>query len=167
MGVALYELASAYRAAAEYLADLSLPDEVVADTLESISGDLEVKAANVAMFARNLDATAAAIKEAEAGMAARRRAIERRAEAVRRYLLANMQAAGIRRIESPHCCLSVRDNPPAVDVFDAGQIPAEFLRIPEPPPPEISKSAIKAAILAGREVPGARLTQGQRLEVKA
>ena len=80
---ALYELAGEYRAAAEQLADLDLPPEVVADTLEGLAGDLEQKATNVALFARNLEATAAAIKQAEADMAARRKAIENRAASIR------------------------------------------------------------------------------------
>jgi hypothetical protein len=163
---ALYVLAVEYRAAAERLADMDIDEQTMLDTLESISGDLETKAANVAMFARNLESTAAAIKDAEAGMAARRKAIERRAEGMRRYLLACMQSTGIKKMECPHFALTVRDNPPAVDVFDATQVPAEFMRQPEPPPPAVDKNAIKDAIKAGRDVPGARLTQGQRLEIK-
>ena len=68
-------------AAAQQLADLDLPPEAVADTLEGMSGDLELKAQNVAMFVRNLEATAAAIKEAEARMSEQRqdRYVDRRA----------------------------------------------------------------------------------------
>lgn len=163
---ALYVLAGEYRAAAEKLAELDLDPQTVADTLEGLSGDLEQKAVAVAMVARNFDATAVAIKEAEAAMAARRKAIENRSAGLRNYLLACMQSTGIKKIDCPHFTLSVRDNPPAVDVFDAAQIPAEYMRQPEPPPPAPDKAAIKEAIKAGRDVPGARLTQGQRLDVK-
>jgi hypothetical protein len=163
---ALYLLADQYQQAAGKLADLDLPDEVIADTLEGMAGELEVKATNVAAFARNLEATAQAIKEAEAAMSARRKALEKRADSLRHYLLANMQRTGIKRIESPQFVLTVKDNPPAVEVFDYLQLPAEFMRQPEPPPPSPDKAAIKEAIKAGAEVPGARLTQSQRLEVK-
>jgi chromatin segregation and condensation protein Rec8/ScpA/Scc1 (kleisin family) len=163
---ALYQLTDQYRQAAERLADLDLPDEVIADTLEGMAGELEVKATNVAAFARNLETTAAAIKDAEASMAARRKALERRAESLRHYLLHNMQRAGIRRIDSPHFTIAVKDNPPAVDVFDVLQLPAEFMRQPEPPPPSPDKAAIKEALKAGVEVPGARMKESQRLEVK-
>lgn len=163
---ALYQLVAEYREAAAVLDDLELDEQTIADTLEGLAGDLEVKATNVAMFARNLETTAAQIKEAEGQMAARRKAIEARADGLRRYLLACMQQTGIQKIESPYFRLAVRDNPAAVDVFDAKQLPAEFMRQPEPPPPAPDKSAIKEALKAGRDVPGARLTQGQRLEVK-
>lgn len=163
---ALYVLAGEFRQAAEQLADLDLDEQTVADTLESMSGDIEAKAANVAMFARNLEATAAAIKEAEGQMAQRRKAIEKRADNVRAYILRCMESAGIKKIDSPHLSLSVKANPPSVDVFDAAQIPAQFMRQKPPPPPEPDKTAIKAVLTQGLDVPGARLTKGSRLEVK-
>lgn len=161
----LYSLAIDFRAAADTLGDLDLPAEAVADTLEGLSGDLEVKAQNVALFARNLEATAAAIKEAEAGMAKRRKAIENRVAHLKDYMLAGMMVAGVKKIEGPYLRLSIRDNPEAVEVFDPLQIPAEFMRQPEPPPAVADKTAIKAAIKAGQEVPGVKLTRSQRLSI--
>ena len=163
---ALYELSRDYRDAADKLADLDLPPEVIEDTLESLSGDLEVKATNVAMFFRNLESTAAAIKEAEAQMAARRKALENRVARMKDYLLANMIVAGVQKIECPYFKLSVRDNPPAVEVYEPGLIPAEFMKQAPPPPPAVDKAAIAAALKAGQEVPGCKLSRGQRLEVK-
>ena len=83
----LYDIAAEYRQTADKLADLDLDEQTIADTLEGMSGALEVKAQNVVMFARNLEATATAIKEAETAMAARRKAIENRAAGLRRYAL--------------------------------------------------------------------------------
>lgn len=163
---ALYVLAQDYRAAAEKLADLDLDEQTIADTLEGLSGDLEVKAVNTAMVARNMQGLAAQIKEAEQAMAARRKALEGRAERLTAYLLANMQHAGISKIESPHFCLSIKNNPAAVVINEPGLIPAEFMRQPEPPPPSPDKTAIKEAIKAGKEVPGAHLAQGVRLEIR-
>ena len=163
---ALYELAAEYRADAEKLADMDLDEQTLADTLEGLGGELEVKAQNVIMFTRNLEATAAAIKEAEAQMAARRKALENRAAGLRRYVLENMQFAGIQKIECPFFKLSIRDNPAAVEIYEPGLIPAQFMKQPEPPPPAPDKTAIKAAITAGTEVPGAKLTKGTRLDIK-
>lgn len=162
---ALYVLAAEHRALAERLADMELDAQTLADTLEGESGAFEQKAVAVAMMSRNIDATALAIKEAETQMAARRKALENRASSLRAYLLNCMQATSIKRIECPHFVLAVRDNPAAVDVFDAAQVPAEYMRQAAPPPPAPDKTAIKVAIKAGVEVPGARLAQGQRLEI--
>ncbi|MCX8017689.1 MAG: siphovirus Gp157 family protein [Rhodocyclaceae bacterium] len=163
---ALYELAAEYRQALQTLSELDLPEEVVRDTLEGLQGDLQVKATNVAAFVRNLEATAQAIKQAEEQMAARRKAIEARAERIRQYLLENLKACGIQRIESPWFVIALRDNPPSVEVFDEAQLPPEFLVAPPPPDPRPDKRAILAALKAGREVPGARIVRGQRVEIK-
>ena len=163
---ALYEIAHQYREAAETLADLDLDEQTLADTLESMSGDLEVKAQNVVMFTRNLEATAAAIKDAESQMAARRKALENRAAGLRRYVLESMQMAGVQKIECPWFKLSVLENPAAVDIFEPGLVPSEYMTQPAPPPPAPNKTAIKAAIAGGAEVPGARLTHGTRLDIK-
>lgn len=162
----LYVLAHDYRILAERLGDMDIDEQTMLDTLEGEAGELETKAISVAAVARNMEATAASIKEAEGQMAARRKALEARAGRLRAYLMENMRHAGIRRVECPQFALAIRDNPPAVDVFDAEQIPSEYMRQPEPPPPAPDKTAIKEALKLGRDVPGARLVQGQRLDIK-
>lgn len=162
----LYELASEYRAAAAQLADLDLPPEVVADTLEGLVGDLETKSTNVAMFIRSLEATAAQIKDAEAVMKSRRQAIEARAERVREYLLATMQACNIQKIECQWFKLAIRQNPASVVVTDPGKIPSNLYIYPEAPEPFPDKKGIKAALEAGEFIEGAHLERGVRLEIK-
>ena len=49
--------------------------------------------------------------------------------------------------------------------FGGAQLPGEYLRRPEPPPPAPDKVAIKIAIKAGVEVPGAKLSYSKRLEI--
>lgn len=162
---ALYVLASEYMAVAEMLSDMDLDSQTIHDTLESISGDLESKAINTAMFVRNLEASAAAIKEAEAAMSARRKAIENRAASVRQYLLDNMTRTGITKIECPFFKIAVRTNPESVVIDDESTIPADYLReIPARYEPD--KSAMKAAMQDGFAIPGARLARTQRLEIK-
>ena len=162
----LYELAAEYREGMAKLQDLDLPAEVIADTLEGMSGDLEAKATNVAMFVRNLDSLADNIKAAEATMTARRKAIEARAEHVREYLLNNMLACQISKIESPYFTLAIRSNPPKVVIDDPEMVPDEYWRQPAIPSPELDKKAIAAALKAGDNVPGCRTEQGQSLSIK-
>lgn len=164
--LSLYQIAAEHRQMVERLMQTQDDAAVIADTIEAESYPLEVKAQNVAYAVKNLEATAAAIKQAEQEMAARRKAIENRAENIKEYLKTCMEIAGVTKIECPHFALSIKSNPPSVDVFEPSLIPAEFMRQPEPPPPVIDKTAIKEAIKAGREVPGAMLAQGTRLEIK-
>ena len=165
MSQSLYEIATTYRADVARLEDLDLPAEVVTDTLDAMSGELEVKAQSVVMYARNLQATAAAIKEAEEQMARRRKAIENRAKHLLEYVQGCMETAEVQRIECPHFRLAIQSKPPSVDVYEPGLLPLEYMRTPEPPPPAPDKAAIAAAIKAGIDVPGARLVHGTRLAI--
>lgn len=164
--LALYQLADLYLQDMQKLADLDLDEKTVTDTLEGLSGELEVKATNVAAFARNLEASAEAIRTAEEKMALRRKAIERRADSLRVYLKLNMERCGIQKIEGPHFVLAIKKNPPAVHVEALELVPAEFMKTPPPPPPVLDKKAVAEALKAGRDVPGCRLDQGTRLEIK-
>lgn len=163
---ALYELAHVYRQAADKLADLDLDAETVKDTLESMSGELEVKASATAAVVCNMRSLAASIKEAEVQMAQRRKAIESRADNLAEYLLSNLQHAGIQKVETPHFAITVKANPGHVEVYDEKMLPAEFLRQKPPPPPEPDKAALKVVLLKGIEVQGARFVKGHRLEIK-
>jgi len=164
-GLALYEVAAEYRGAVAALEELDLDEVTLNDTLESIGGELEVKTQNVVMAARNLEATAAAIKQAEKQMEARRKAIERRAEWLLGYVKTGMQIAGVQKIESPWFRISIQNNPQSVDVYEPGLVPIEYMRQPEPPPATPDKKAIAEAIKSGQEVPGCQLVQTQRLVI--
>lgn len=160
----LYKLTDQYRDALTNLLDADLPQEVIDDTLEGLVGSVEEKAKNVAAFARNLEATAAQIRDAEKQMAERRQFIERRAARMRDYLLTNMQKSGISKIESPWFAISIRNNPEAVTIDDEAALPAEFVRVKEVR--SADRNAIKDALKAGQDVPGCRLTRSQRLDIK-
>lgn len=162
---ALYVIANEYREAAEKLAELDLDAQTIADTLESLSGDLEQKAQNVAFVVRNLEVTAQAIKAFEEQQRDRRKAIENRAEGLRDYLQRCMEATGIERIEGPGVLLSFRKSS-AVVIDGVDMIPAEYMRTPEPKPAEPDKTAIAAALKAGTEVPGAHIEQRRLLQIK-
>lgn len=161
----LYELAGEYRAISDKLHDLDLPEEVIADTLEGLGGDLQEKSVNVAKYFRNLEAMADQIKQAEAQMASRRKAIEKRASSLKQYLQANMERAGITKIESPWFVVSIKKNPDAVQVDDESLIPRDYFK-EIPASYQLDKTLVKSAIKDGYEVPGCHLASGTRIEIK-
>lgn len=162
----LYQIASEFRGLVDRLMDTQDDQLAIADTIEAEQYPLELKAQQVAYAARNLESLAEQIKAAEKQMADRRKAIENRAMHIREYIKTSMEIAGVEKIECPHFALSIKKNPPSVDVFEPALVPAEYMRQPEPPPPAIDKTAIKEAIKAGKEVPGAKMAQGTRLDIK-
>lgn len=162
----LYEIAAEYRHAADVLMDSEADEQTIADTLEGERWPLEVKAQNVAFVIRNIQATADAIKEAEEKMMTRRKTLERRIDWLKGYLKSGLELAGINKVESPFFNITVQKSPESVEIDEPALLPAAYWKQPEPPPPVIDKTAIKAAIKAGEDVPGARLTQGTHLRIK-
>ena len=165
MTITLYEIAREYRTDLEKLAELDLDEQAFNDTLESLGGELQVKAQNTIAFTRHLESVAASIKEAEKSMAERRKAIENKVERIKRYVLEAMQNNGIQRIECPLFVVSIAKNPHSVEIEDERQIPKDYFTSPPPPPPQIDKALIKKALQDGFDVPGAKLRQGVRLKI--
>lgn len=167
MNAPLYQLVDQYRHL-QVLEDPELPEEAVRDTLEGLEGEITVKAANVARFIANQESFAEAVEEAAKAMSERAKRLQRRAENIRQYLLVQMQAAGLERIECPEFTVAVRKNPPSVVVDSVGELPSEYFAPPPPPPePRPDKKAIAAALKAGAAVPGARLEQSVRLDIRS
>ncbi len=161
----LYEIAHSYRADVARLEELDLDDETFADTLEGLSGELEAKATNVIFYAKNLDALADSIKQAEEAMSTRRKALQRRSERLREYVKHNMLSSGILKISCDYFQIAIQNNPTSVDIFDAAQLPADYMReIPAKFEPD--KTLIAKALKDNFDVPGAKLNQSQRLVIK-
>lgn len=163
MSTDLFDLAGEARALLTRLSELDLDEQTVLDTLEAETGDLQVRATNIVAVARSLESAAEAIREQEQRMAQRRQALERRAARIRDYVRDAMQVAGIERISSPWFVVSVRENPPLVVIDDERQVPMLYMREPPAVP---DKTAIKAALQAGQDVPGARLDRRKSLQVR-
>lgn len=162
----LFEIAKEYRNITDVLMDAGVDEQTLTDTLEAEAWPLELKAQNYGFVIRNLESTAASIKEAEAAMSARRKALEKRAMHLQERLKTGMEIAGVQELSCPYFAIKIKKNPPAIDVWDEKQVPEKYLVQATPPPPSIDKKAIKADIEAGIEVPGAMKVQGTRLEIK-
>lgn len=164
----LYQIAHEYRQITDVLMDSDVDEQTLADTLEGERWNLETKARNYGAVIRNLEATAANIKAGEVAMKARREAIEKRAASLAERLKTGMEIAGVTSLECQYFAATIRNNPPSVDVWDAKQIPAKFMRVMAPvqPPDAPDKIAIARAIKAGEDVPGCLLARGTKIVIK-
>lgn len=170
MSVPLYELSTQFRELQLLAEDPAIDATALADTLEGIEGAFQEKAKAVAAVIGNLNADADAIDEAAAQMKKRAERLRARVEAVKTYLLINMQACNYSKISCPYFTISLRDNPPHVEVQDVDSIPEKFRVWPAPPPPSIDKRALLVALKelkAGESIPGVTLARDQRIEIKA
>jgi len=165
----LYEISGQYRNLAERLADLDLDAQTVADTIEAsgLTDALQEKAQGVELVARAAEMHCPIIDAEIARLQALKARRQKIAQGLRDYLKLNMETAGIERIECPLFKLTLKKNPPSVEVRSVADIPIGYWTTPEPKPPEprLDKKLIAADIKAGKVVPGAELVQHTRLEV--
>lgn len=122
----------------------------------------------VVAYLKNEDGRIALLNNAIKELQAREKAMQSRHEALKKYLLDNMQQNNITRLEALDLSFvaSVQNNPPSVVIDDESAIPADYWRIPPMPAPVVDKTLIKSAIKDGFEVAGAHLTTTQRLVIK-
>jgi len=168
MSTSLFNLTNQYLQLADTLAAGDFDADTVADTIEAsgITDEISVKAQGLEYVARSAEAHIPAI-DAEIG---RLQALKvhrvKVAAGLRSYLMDSMIRMQIEKIDCPMFSISIRSNPPSVDVFDPLQLPISYMVSPLPPPDRPDKTLIKEALKAGKDVPGARLVQGQRLTIK-
>ena len=162
----LYELTGERLALQHKLESMELDEVTIADTLEGNSTELEAKITNYGFVIRNMESFAELMKAEEVRMADRRKAHEKRVANIKAWLLQNMQACGIQKIECPAFSITLKNNPASVVVYDEALIPDGYKKLPEPPPMTPNKTMIAAAIKSGIDVPGCHLEQRQRIEIK-
>lgn len=163
---ALFHIANEYRQQLAALADLDMPPEVVADTVESLAGDVEQKLRAVIAYSLELDVLATGASDAAKRMAERAKTLQSRVDWLRGYALQAMQATGIGEVSTDEFAAKLDKKPASVIVTDPALIPAAYMRVPEPPLPQPDKKAIGDALKQGQEVPGCELVQGYRLAIK-
>ncbi len=166
---ALFVIANQYLELAAKLADGDFDAQTIADTIEAsgLTDDFAVKAQNLEFVARGAEAHFSTIDAEIARLTALKAHRAKVAAGLRSYLLDSMHRTGIEKIECPLFSISIRKNPPSVEILDQLSLPAQYMVTPEPKPPVAApdKAAIKKAIVAGEDVPGARLVQGVRLNI--
>lgn len=162
----LYVLSAEFREAAGRIAESGLDDQTIADTLEGLSGPIEEKVVAIAKMIRNLQSEADAIRLAIVGMEKRALSAKGKADKLQDYARRCLQMAGIRKVNSPWFVVSIMGTPGSVVIDDESSVPEEFWTQPETPPRRISKAAVADAIRAGRDVPGAKMISGTRLDIR-
>jgi len=161
----LYEVSQEFIAALESAFDPETGEAL--PEFEQLRGQLMHKSANVAAYILNCEADAAQAKTAINRIKAIQESYERKAEKLREYLAENMKASGISEIKADDRSFIVKLYPErdeVVELDEGALFPASLCVEPKPPAP--SKTKIRAAILAGEPVSGARIVRKDRLTIK-
>lgn len=136
------------------------------DTLSGIKEEFNFKAENLAQYIKCLKAEAEDIDEEMKKLRARRDSRNKRIERLKNYLMENMEAVGITKIDMPKAKITIRKNAPSIK-FDNEISFITMLQnkgrddLLKYSMPEIRKSEIKKLIKSGEKFDGARLEPGR------
>ncbi len=125
------------------------------------------KARDVLAYSLNLKSDAKQLDELLKSIKARRDAIENKRTRLVDYLRDNMKFSGITELKANDGSFTAKlliERDESIEIDEGTAFPPELCNAPAPPSP--SKSLIRAAILRGEAIAGARIVRKDRLEIK-
>ena len=128
-------------------------EETLVDTLEGLS-NLPDMLAEVCRSMLDDQAMVSALRGRVGDMQERCGRIEARARKKRDLVCTEMERAALKKVTEPDLTLSLRPARPPLAVVDEALVPAAFWT---PPPAQLDRQGLIAALSAGRDVPGAIL----------
>lgn len=131
------------------------------DTIESVIGDFESKAADILAYTKNLsfeiDAISAFLKE----VATKKRVLENKQNRLKEYVALQMTRCGLEKIDTPFLKASFRASK-AVEIENIELLPESVLKIVKEP----NKTEIKKRIEAGEAIDGAKIVERKSLQIR-
>ena len=157
----LYELTTGYKNI-EYLIEMGESTEELEAVLNSIGGEIEDKAENIAKIIKNNEADIKAFKEEEKRIAERRRTLENDVKRLKEYLFNNMKLTGKTKFKKGTFSFNIAKNPASVEITNVDIISSDYKVLTE----TLDKKAILQDLKNGKDVQGAILKQGESLRIK-
>lgn len=163
----LYEIDHAISEAFEQAIDPEtgeLINEEAWAQLEALQMDREQKLEGVALWVKDLNAEAAAIKVEEDALKKRRQSTEKKADSLKGYLASAL--GGSEKFKTARVAISWRRSETAelLDGVDPVSLPLEYQRVKVAVEPD--KAKLKEALKAGKTVEGVELVERQNIQIK-
>jgi len=156
----LYTLTGQFLALSELADDPDMPEGALADSLEGIAGEIELKAEALLQVVANMDGDIAAINSEIDRLKRRMSVIENRKISLREYLQRNMEASGISKIDCPLFSITLAKPRPMAVIENESLVPAEFVQTKTLT--SVNKKTVLDALKAGRVIPGCALGESRR-----
>ena len=161
----LYDLGDAFNGVMDMALDETMDLTVLEECLQSIEADIAVKCERGIGLIRNLDTLREGMEKESKRLSEQARILKNRIESIKVWYQRNLDAMGKSKVTTTLGTMDVQNNPPSLKVTDADQIPICYLTL-VPARYEVDKDAVKNALKAGEEVPGAHLEQGRSLRIR-
>ena len=156
----LYEINEQIQKAIELGFDPETGEILDETALEQLQMDRDEKIENICLYIKDLYAEADAIYNERRALEEREKASEKKADSLSRYLQTMLDG---QKFKTAKCAVSYRKTQ-AVQITDESLLPKEYLRFKTTSAPD--KTAIKDAIKAGKDVPGATLEDRTSMSIK-
>jgi predicted nuclease with TOPRIM domain len=160
----LYNLTGNFLEVQKMIEDDGVDNQVLLDTLESLEGSIEVKAENTVYVIENARANSKVLKDAIDRLQKKLDVLNNNIKRTEEFLFGQLELMGKESIKAGIFNIKKINNPRAVYITDPKLVPAEYQTIV----PEIfviRKLDIGKDLRAGKEVPGAVLTQTKRWKI--
>ena len=159
----MYELTADYMTVLAMASDGETPPDVIANTLDAIGEEIEIKAENSAIVMQEIKAEADKIDSEIKRLTARKKALETNADAIKDRIYNAMKTTNKKKFKTTLFSFSIGNNPPKLVIDDETKIPKKYL-IPQPA--KIDNATLKADLNAGKKCRYAHLEQGESLKIK-
>ena len=159
----IYELTSNYLAVQEMMEEGQLDPEMLADTLEAIEGEIEVKAENYGLIMQNLEALSDGLAKESARLLERKKSIDSNIASMKNALSNTLLSLDKTKFKTEHFAFSFRKSESVV-IQPEVALPEEFVKTKTTITPD--KTALKKALKAGQEFDGVYIATKQNLQIK-
>lgn len=147
----------------QLIEDGEFTPEDIADTMEMIEDDIEIKAENYGLVIANLQTLVDGCDREAKRLLDRKKSIESGMTSLRNNLANTMQITGKTKFKTEHFNFSFRKSE-SVDITDMALLPSNYIKTKTTETAD--KTAIKKAIKSGEVLEGATIIEKQNLQIK-
>lgn len=130
---------------------------------DSLKLDEEEKIVSCARVYRQILSDARACREEEKRLSERKKKLENSAEKLKTIMFDGMKMTDLKKIHRSDFDISIKKNPPSLQIEPDAQIPSEYYKEQEP---ILDKTLLKDDVKSGLFIEGVQLIQVERLEIK-
>lgn len=164
----LFELTEEYMQLLEMAEDPDIDPEVLADTMEGLTGEIEDKADGYAYVIDSINADIDTIDKEIKRLQARKKTLTANVDSIKRNLYNAMLAIGKRKLKTAKHSFTIAKNGGKIPVvyapvIEIEKIPAEFVKVEW----DVDKDAVREYLESGNELDFAHLGErGESLRIK-